>query len=197
MDSMSELFELLAVSPNEAEQKAIVLLQSAKSQEERDSINWARGYALVELKRFAEAMNIWKEIFERTQSHKALHQVGFVHRSAGNILEALDVYLVEKSLIAADDTQATAINLYELAYCNLLLKNSEKAREFFRLYEELNLDETDLIERGCFYRLKGDLYKSIDRNTAMTAYQQSLKFFTDAEDEISCEEIKERMFKCD
>lgn len=195
MDSTSEIFELLATSPTEAEQRSLVLLRSAKSQEERDSINWARGYALVELKRFSDAMTIWKEIYARTQSHKALHQIGFVHRSAGNILEALDVFLAERSVITGDDPQAIAINLYELVYCNLLLKNLEKARELFHLYEELNIDETDLIERGCFFRLKGDLYRSIDRNIAMTAYQQSLKFFTDAEDEVSCKEIEERMFK--
>lgn len=81
MDSTSEIFELLATSPTEAEQRSLVLLRSTKSQEERDSINWARGQA------------------------------------------------------------------------------------------------------------------RIDRNIAMTAYQQSLKFFTDAEDEVSCKEIEERMFK--
>lgn len=193
MDFTSEIFEILAKSPQEADQRAMALFRLAKSQEESDSINWARGYVLVELKRFTEALNIWVEIFKRTQSHKALHQIGFVHRSSGNLSEALEVFLDEKSLIEADDTLATAINLYELTYCNLLLKNLEKAHEFFHLYEELKFDKTDLIERGSFYRLKGDLYKITDRSVTMTAYQKSLKFFEEAKDDIACVEIKERM----
>lgn len=193
MDSVHEIFELLSVSPQQANSKAINLLESAKSQEDKDSINWARAYALVELKEFVEAMEIWQDIYERTQSHKALHQVGFVHRSAGNFSMALNVFDQEIALISNDDTLSIAVNLYEQTYCNLLLGYTQKAHEFFKRYEGLTFNEIDLIERGCFFRLKGDLYKSSDRATAKTAYEESLKLFTEAEDEISSLELKERL----
>jgi len=193
MNSVNEIFELLSVSPQEANSRAISLLESAKSQEDKDSINWARAYVLVELKEFVEAMETWQGLFERTQSHKALHQIGFVHRCAGNLSMALKVFDQELALISNDDAQSIAVNLYEQTYCNLLLGYIRKAHEFFTRYEGLTLNEIDLIERGCFFRLKGDLYKSSDRDTAKVAYEESLKFFMEAEDEISSLEIKERL----
>lgn len=193
MCSVNEIYELLSIAPQEANSKAISLLESAKSQEDKDSINWARAYALVELNEFVEAMEIWQGIYDRTKSHKALHQVGFVHRSAGNVSIALDVFNQELALISNDDTQSIAVNLYEQSYCNLLLGYTSKAHEFFNRYECLPLKEIDLIERGCFFRLKGDLYKSKDRATAKIAFEESLKFFIEAKDEISSLEIKERL----
>ena len=193
MDPVNEIFDLLSSSPREANLKAISLLDSAKSQEDRDSINWARAYALVELNKFVEAMEIWQEIYSRTQSHKALHQVGFVHRSAGNLPMALKVFDQELVLISNDDTHSIAINLYEQTYCNLLSGFIQKAHEFFNRYESLTFNEIDLIERGCFFRLKGDLYRSIDRGIAKAAYEESLKFFTEAGDVTSSLEINERL----
>jgi hypothetical protein len=86
-----------------------------------------------------------------------------------------------------------AINLYEQSYCNLLLGYSKKALEYFKHYENLNMDGSDLVERGCFFRLKGDLFKSSDKTIARTAYEESLRFFTQASDEVSSSEIKKRL----
>ncbi|WP_413577999.1 hypothetical protein ACLVWU_05705 [Bdellovibrio sp. HCB290] len=193
MESVSAIYELLGVSPEQADQKARSLLLSAKTQADKDSINWARGFALVELKKFNEALDIWQEIFNRTHDHKALHQIGFVHRSSGNLSMAVNLFIQEQALISADDLQSRAINFYEQSYCNLLLGYNRKAQECFQRYEELNMDESDLIERGCFYRLKGDLHKSNDKALAKAAYEQSLNFFTQAEDSVASAEIKERL----
>lgn len=193
MDLTVEIYELLGVSPEEANAKALDLLNSAQTQDERDAINWARGYALVELKKFGDALDIWQAIFNRTHDHKALHQVGFVHRSSGNLSMAINIFNQEQALISSQDSQSLAINLYEQTYCNLLLGYVRKAHEFFKYYEDLRMDASDPVERGCFFRLKGDLYKSSDKDLAKAAYQESLKFFTNAKDEISSLEIKERL----
>lgn len=191
MDDVNKIFDLLGTSPFEANQFALKLLADVKSQEQKDSINWARAYALVELKEFDSALDIWKEIFGRTNSHKALHQVGFVYRSTGKLSEAIKVFLEENKMISKDDIHALAVNLYELCYCNHLLGKYDAAVTYFSKYEQIKLEEIDLIERGCFYRLKGNLYQKRDKNLALEAYRQSMKFFEQAGDLISVKEVKE------
>lgn len=171
----------------------MVLLSLTTSQDEIDSINWARGYALVELKQFNAALEIWQDIYSRTQDHKALHQVGFVQRSSGNLSEALNVFSIEKSLISSSDLQAIGVNLYELTYCHFLVKNFSQAFALFNEYENLIFKEVDPVERGCFFRLKGDLYKSRDNIVAREAYLESIVFFEMANDDISISEIQARL----
>ncbi|MFM6928777.1 MAG: hypothetical protein ACKOX6_09940 [Bdellovibrio sp.] len=193
MDLTVEIYELLGVSPEEADKKALTLLSLAQTQNEKDTISWARGYVLVELKKFSEALDIWQGIFDRTHDHKALHQIGFVHRSSGNLSMAVNIFNQERSLISSDDTKSLAINLYEQSYCNFLLGYMRKAHEFLCHYERLSVNEVDFVERGCFFRLRGDLYKSSDKNIAKAAYEESLKFFMQAQDDVSVLEIKERL----
>jgi tetratricopeptide (TPR) repeat protein len=193
MKMTEEIYEMLVASPEEANKMALLLLQSAHTQEQKDSINWARAFALVEMKEFSEALEIWQGIFDRTHDHKALHQIGYVHRSAGNFPMAVNIFNQEFSLISQDDKQSMAVNLYEQSYSNYLLGYQRKALEMFSRYEELNMGEFDLVERGCFFRLKGDLYKSSDKNIAKTAYEESLRFFTEAKDETAAAEVNERL----
>ncbi|QDK44494.1 hypothetical protein DOM22_04635 [Bdellovibrio sp. ZAP7] len=193
MKMTEEIYEMLVASPEEANKMALLLLQSVHSQEEKDSINWARAFALVEMKEFPEALEIWQEIFDRTHDHKALHQIGYVHRSAGNLPMAVNVFNQEYALIAQTDKQSLAVNLYEQTYSHILLGYQRRAHEMFSLYENLKMGEFDLIERGCFFRLKGDLFKSTDKTIAKTAYEESLKFFTQAEDEVAATEVKQRI----
>lgn len=169
------------------------LLHKATTQKEKDSINWARAYALVELKLFKEAQEIWREIFQRTGSHMALHQVGYVLRSANKIEEALKVYFEEHALIPSRDNLAMAANLYELAYCNFLMANSDEAFQYLNKYEQITFTEIDPIERGCFFRLKGDLAKGTDVASARSAYEKSLEFFKEAKDKIAVAEVEDRL----
>lgn len=193
MKITEEIYQMLLASPEEANKMAMLHLQSAHTQEEKDSINWARAFALVEMKEFTEALEIWQGIFDRTHDHKALHQVGYVHRTSGNLPMAVNVFSQEFSLISQDDKQSLAVNLYEQSYCHILLGYMRKAHEMFSRYEELNMGEFDLIERGCFFRLKGDLFKATDAVVAKGAYEESLKFFTQANDETAAQEVQQRL----
>lgn len=196
MDAIHKIYELLEESPQKADAKALELLAKAKSPAEEDSVNWARGYVLVEMKKFEAAMKIWKDIYDRTQSHKALHQIGFVHRSAGNIDRALEIFNEERSLIDTTDVLALSVNSYELAFCHLHLGNIPEAQYELNIYASLEVDNSDPVERGCFFRLKGDIARVQDKSAAKVAYEESLKWFKKAEDPISIQEIQKRISEC-
>ncbi|MBK9323296.1 MAG: hypothetical protein IPM97_10200 [Bdellovibrionaceae bacterium] len=150
MDIIDQIYAALGESP----QKALTLAEQALSNEkinsDFDGINWAKAYALVDLKRFDEANLIWMENFERTGNHRALHQVGMVERDAGQPDVALEIYHREKMMVDKSDSVAVGANLYELTYCNILKGQSAEAFKRFAEFETLHCD--DLVERGCFSR---------------------------------------------
>ena len=184
---------MLDVSPRDADYLARNYVTESNDQSEIDELNWARAYALVALENYVEAKQIWLDIFNRTKSHKALHQVGYVERSAGNIETALSIYENESKLITSNDHVALGANLYELSYCNFLKGNNERALHFFHNYELINFEEPDLIERACFYRLKGDLLAGSDVESAKVAYMKSEEYFKEANDDIGSLEIISRL----
>lgn len=190
---LSEIYNLLVTDPKKAEEKALTFSQKSNEQSEKDELNWARAYALVELKRFVEAREIWADIFNRTKSHKALHQLGYVERSEGNLEKALKTYLSERDLISTQDKIALGANLYELSFCNFLLDNEKAALAYFSEYEGIKFDEPDLIERACFFRLKGDLFANSFLELAQIAYNESIKLFVEADDEIGAQEIRNKL----
>lgn len=193
-NQISEIYNLLATDPKQAEEIAFEFSQKSNTQVEKDELNWARAYALVELKQFDEARKIWTDIYDRNKNHKALHQIGYVERSEGSFEKALEIYLSEKDLISSEDRTAVAANLYELTFCNFLLGNEKAALLYFSEYEQIEFDEPDLIERACFFRLKGDLLgNKVD--LARVAYNESMRLFLAADDEIGAQEIRNKLQK--
>lgn len=190
---ISEIYNLLISDPKKAEEIALTFSQNSNEQSEKDELNWARAYALVELKRFDEAREIWADIFKRTKSHKAFHQLGYVERSEGNLEKALKTYLSERNFISTQDKVALGANLYELTFCNFLLGNEKAALAYFSEYEGIQFDEPDLIERACFFRLKGDLLANRFLEQAQVAYNESIKLFVEADDEIGAQEIMNKL----
>lgn len=191
-NQISEIYNLLATDPKQAEEIAFAFSQNSNIQTEKDELNWVRAYALVELKRFDEARKIWTDIYNRNKAHKALHQIGYVERSEGNLEKALEIYVSERELISSEDRTATAANLYELTFCNFLLGNEKAALKYFSEYEKIEFDEPDLIERACFFRLKGDL--SVNNvELALAAYNESIRLFLAADDEIGAQEIRNKL----
>lgn len=191
-NQISEIYNLLATDPKQAEETAFAFSQNSNEQVEKDELNWARAYALVELKRFDEARKIWADIFNRNKTHKALHQIGYVERSEGNLEKALEIYASERDLISSEDRTAVAANLYELTFCNFLLGNEKAALIYFSEYEQIEFDEPDLIERACFFRLKGDLLGN-KVELARVAYNESIRLFLAADDKIGAQEIRSKL----
>lgn len=52
---LSDIYNILVIDPKKAEEIALTFYQNSNEQIEKDELNWARAYALVELKRFNEA----------------------------------------------------------------------------------------------------------------------------------------------
>lgn len=119
--------------------------------------------------------------------------MGYVDRSEGNLEKALKAYLLEHDLISTQDKVALGANLYELTFCNFLLGNEKAALVYFSEYEGIKFDEPDLIERACFYRLKGDLLANSFLELAQIAYNESIKLFVEADDEIGAQEIRNKL----
>lgn len=191
MDILDKMYDLLSVNSQSAFDFAESELSKIVDQTEKDDLNWAKAYALCDLKRFDEAKNIWLDIYLRTQNHKALHQVGMVEREAGNLTAALEIYQKERELIDTSDKVAVGANLYELTYCSLLAGLLKDANDYFSIYE--SVQSNDLTERGCFYRLKGDLYKSIDIKVATSSYLKSKEIFDSIGSDYAAKEIEERL----
>jgi tetratricopeptide (TPR) repeat protein len=119
--------------------------------------------------------------------------VGYAQRAAGNLERALQLYQDEKKLISSGDDAGIAANLYELCYCSFLLDRHDDADQYFERYERLTFEKIDLVERGCFYRLKGDLQKRKNPSAAILAYEESLSFFKKAEDGKGAAEVELRL----
>ncbi len=194
---LKQIYESIPTHPSMAIQIADELLSTASEQATIDQLNWAKAYAYVELKDFNKALSIWDEIYQRTKSHKALHQIGFVYREQGRHSKALAIYLEEQSQISKNDILAIAVNLYELSFCYLLLNQLDSSLHYFEKYSAIQFEEIDQIERACFFRLKGDIYKNINPNIARSAYEESCNHFQLAEDEIGVNEIKLRLSNLD
>ena len=96
------------------------LLQGEPSPEAR----FALGYALAFQGRHAEALALYRGLYEETGSHRAVHQVGMVLRMAGRLEEALAVFEEEARLLPPDPL-ARSTNLYERGYTWLLLGEEE------------------------------------------------------------------------
>lgn len=192
MKSISTIYDLISSSPNEAQLLALDMLEDMDDQADKDDINWAMAYALVELKRFDEAVIIWQQIFDRTKNHRALHQVAFVHRSSGHLDEAIKLFQIEKQMLG-EDIHSRAVNLYELAHCHFLNNDTDLAIKYFQDYAKIEFEEFDPIERACFYRLKGDIFSKLDLDIAVSAYEESIRFFHDAGDDIGVSEVCQKL----
>jgi tetratricopeptide (TPR) repeat protein len=188
---VEQIYDLLESDPIKALALSEELMSLSNDRQERDSISWARGYVLVKLGRFGEAKRIWESNFDLTGDHKALHQIGMVEREAGNFDAALKIYKQERRLIKIEDRVAVCANLYELALCSFMAGKKAEASKYFVEYE--NFVSEDPIERGCFYRLKGDLFKETEIALARSAYERSLEFFQRAGASFAAQEVESRL----
>jgi len=145
------------------------------------------------LKRFNDAKALLNELYDKTQSHIYLHQLGMVAREAGDYIEALNMFEHECSMLTTNDHLGKAANMYEQALVNDLLGNQDVASKLATLCLALSLSTEDNIMHGCAYRLMGDLFRKNSFEKAKMYYRNSLEAFEKAKDNIACNEIKERL----
>ena len=170
------------------------ILSCASNSKVSDEVLWPLGYAYLELKIFDKARNIWSEMYERTNDHRALHQVGMVEREKGNFPKAFEIFKLEESILPKDNNFAQAINLYELSFCSLKLGELGRASYYFEKYSCLDLNKNDPIERACFHRLEGDLLLVKGQNAdCLKAYEKSKNYFQQADDTLGVNELDEKI----
>ncbi|WP_117237721.1 tetratricopeptide repeat protein [Thermus sediminis] len=121
MKDLAEAWELIEEGRyGEAE----ALLAQDPSPEAR----FALGYALFFAGRHGEALALYRDLYQKTGSHRALHQVGMVLKGMGRLREALEVFEEEARLLP-NDPLARSVNLYEQGHVRLLLGEKEASRE--------------------------------------------------------------------
>lgn len=189
--SSARIYDLLESDAGAALALCEELIAVAMDEAEIESLKWAKGYALVRLGHFDDARQIWQSSFANTGSHKALHQIGMVERESGNFDRALQIYLRERELIELADSVALGANLYEFTLCSWLAGRRDKALTYFDEYRKLH--SQDPIERGCFYRLEGDLNRGSQIDLARAAYQKSSEFFRAAGAFAAAREVEEKL----
>ncbi len=164
-----------------------------------DNPRWKLAFKHYEESRFLEAYFEFKNDFEVTGDHKSLHNMAWMKRELGDFKEALEIIQTERHLLkllrpeSDEERLNICVNLYELCFLNHLLGNKNPAWAHFAEYEKLNFVAEDLCERGCFYRLKGDLLKDTNSMEALEAYQKSKEYFSRLKDSAATQEIEQRM----
>lgn len=171
------------------------LIDSETNPEKALSLRSNSGYALLGLGQFEEARDLYKELFEETNSHRFLHQLCMVERDAENYDQALTYLNQERDLINKDDNFAIAINLYEFGKVNELQGNYEEALEYANKCHETSLKCDDLILLACANRLLGDILRYTDKGEAEEFYQQAQKLFINAGDDFAADEVEELIFQ--
>jgi len=169
------------------------LLASCTDETDRDALRSGQAYALVGLRRFDEAREIYRSLYEKTRSHIYLHQLGMVEREAGCTQRAAALFEQERSRLPPGDALALAANLYERALVASLLGDGCAAKELGRRCMAASRKTVDPVMHGCAYRLLGDLARDDDPNEARRFYGRALAAFAEAGDQTACDEIEVRL----
>lgn len=168
------------------------LIESSTNETERDLYRHGYGYALVGLKRFDEAREIYRQLYEKTHSHIYIHQPGMVERESGEYALAASLFWKEQAMLKEEDYPAIAANLYEQGLIESLAGDRDLALELADRCLAVSLATEDKIMHGCAYRLPGDLWRRDCPEKARDYYRKSRKAFEDGGDIIACGEIDER-----
>ena len=151
------------------------LLQGEPSPEAR----FALGYALAFQGRHAEALALYRGLYEETGSHRAVHQVGMVLRMAGRLEEALAVFEEEARL------------LYERGYTWLLLGEEEASLAFLQASLTEAEASSDPLAQACAHRgllewhLRFGLTEEAQRHK-----EAAIRLFLEAGDRKGAEEVQ-------
>lgn len=169
------------------------LIASSRSGTMRDSLRSHFCYALVGLRRFDEARQIYQRLYDKTGCHIHVHQLGMVEREAGEYAKALALFRQEESMLSDDDSLSKAANLYELGLLESLIGNHGSALRLAGHCLAVSMKTEDRVMHGCALRLLGDLHRQGSPDQAKVYYGKSREAFNVAGDEVACREIDERM----
>ena len=150
------------------------------------------------LEKYDEARRYGRRLLQEAKNaadqHVALHQLGMVERMAGNLPEAMRLFLEEERVICAsfpDDDLRLAANLYEQAYVVFKRGELSKAEGVMRASLDRAAAAKDEMCMGCSFRGLGEILKAAGRaDEAGACFGKAIAAFTKAGDGIAVEEIR-------
>jgi tetratricopeptide (TPR) repeat protein len=154
-------------------------------------------YVYARTGRFDEARDECRSLQLEAQSngdrhgeYVALHQLGMVERMAGQLELALEVFRVERVLIAALESPPLAVsaNAYEQGILHAKLGRLEEGRQWLQTALEAGQLSGDAVAEACALRGLGELAANDTMRRAL--FVQSIAAFERAGDEIGALEVR-------
>lgn len=182
------------------------LLQNGLSVKDEITLRYAYGYPLSEMGCVEEAIDNYsrlKELGEQENNleiiSQAIHQQGMVYRQAAQFEKALEHFLAEREMIHShfkENKLFQSANNYELGYTHLLMGNYPEASN----YLEKSLIEAkvsqDPMMIACAYRGLGEYHAGLlNKEKALNCFEESIRYFEIASDEIGAAEVEKLIKK--
>ncbi|KXT84055.1 hypothetical protein STRDD11_01157 [Streptococcus sp. DD11] len=166
-----------------------------------------RAYLAVEAKDFSRAAKTLQTYLARAQAqsdkeneHVAYHQLGYVARSAGDFLQALEWIEKEAAFLARhfpEDHYRQSVNLYEQGYIKLKLGQTNQAEKLLQQALTYALETDDLINQACAYRGLGEMNQAIGKGQAARCnFAAAIRLFEQAGDTIGQAEAEKLLASC-
>ena len=172
----------------------IKLMTEAQSIGSQRSYQLSYTHVLVAQHRYAEAVDILKELHESDPKPIYLHQLAFVAREAQEFSQARAYLHLEKQLIKPSEHLLLAGNEYEQGIVTWLEGNLESALAHAHKSLDHAQKADDQAAEGCVHRLIADLYKeSGDQVQAMENYQAAQHAFLMLGDTLAAKDISRHL----
>ena len=174
---------------------------SASDAERYSAVLMGLVYTESFLEKYDEARQYGRRLLDAAKNaadqHVALHQLGMVERMAGNLSDALQLFLEEERVIQAsfsNDDLRLSVNLYEQAYVAFLMGELAKAESIMLASRDRAAAARDDMCLGCAFRGLGEIMKAAGRlEAANDCFERAIIAFTKAGDKIAVEEIEKMM----
>lgn len=168
-------------------------IKASPDEETRQMHQASLCHILNEMGRYDESDRILSELYDKSPDSYLLHNWAAVKRMKGLYQEALDMFQVEREMIAdSNDSLLLGTNCYEVSKVNHMLGNMELALIEAQRCFYYSQQSDDLVGRGCACRLLGDVYFSYSPDTSLHFYRLAIDWFSKANNPAAITDVKKR-----
>lgn len=178
-------------NPKKAEQVWRKLIVETAGADTRNTMRSNLGYALVAQEKFDEATQLYRDLWDETQSPIYLHQLAMVARERKDYFLAQYYLEQERTHIPPDETLYLAANLYEFGKICELREDYEVALQYALECQTLAFQTNDPVMKACAKRLLGDVWRHQDVIKAEAFYREAQALFSSVGDSIGVSEVEE------
>lgn len=155
-----------------ATEESRIQVAAAKAAAEGDRVYYEQTKAAREasIKKYEEALTLYRKLPDRDREATMLYNIGFVHRSLGDMQKALTYYNDALLLMRAGTNRGEeAATLHDIGSVHLHLGDLQTALEFFSKALPMRIEAGDkngeaitLNDIGVVHRQRGELQKAIE-----------------------------------